>query len=336
MSKIKTNKSLKNYNTFGIECIANQFIELINREDLSTLVNHLSRQKQKTIVIGEGSNILFQTAVFDGIAIVNRIKGIELVKEDEKWVWIEVLGGEIWDEFVKYCVENKYYGVENLSLIPGTVGAAPVQNIGAYGMEVKDIIEEVSAIKLATGQSETFDNKDCKFSYRNSIFKQEFPDKYLIVSVQFKLSKIPNLVLDYGNLKEVLSPNPSLLEVRNKIIEIRETKLPDPKLIGNVGSFFKNPIISIGKRNALLKNFPKIVHYPAGEGKAKLAAGWLIDQAGWKGKRKGDVGVHQNQALVIINYGDANGQEIINFSQRIMNDVFEKFEVVLEREVRVY
>ncbi len=328
--------SLKAYNTFGIECIARQFIELKNRENVSTLVSHLSQQQQKTLVIGEGSNILFQNPVFDGIAIVNRLKGIELVKEDEKSVWLEVSGGEIWDDFAAFCVENNYYGIENLSLIPGTVGAAPVQNIGAYGVEVKDVIEEVSAIKLTTGESETFNNKGCQFSYRNSIFKQEFPDIYLIVSVLFKLSKKPKFVLDYGKLKEVLSPNPSLQEVRNKIIEIREAKLPDPKLIGNAGSFFKNPIISIGQLTNLLKNYPKIVHYPAGEEKAKLAAGWLIDQAGWKGKRKGDVGVHQNQALVIVNYGDTSGQEIIDFSQEIMDDIFEKFGVILEREVRVY
>jgi UDP-N-acetylmuramate dehydrogenase len=334
---IKQNISIKEYNTFGIECQAKHFVKLKSVDDFAPLIDFLKKEKIKTLVIGEGSNILFQNPYFDGIVIVNRLKGIDILEEDRESVVVEVMGGEIWDDFVKYCVDNEYYGVENLSLIPGTVGAAPVQNIGAYGVEVRDCVEEVLAINLETGNPEILTKEECRFDYRTSIFKTDFPDKYLIRSVTFRLSKIKKLVLNYGKLNESLSADSSLEEVRNKIIDIRESKLPDTKVLGNAGSFFKNPIIPIEKLNLLLRKHPKIVHYPTETNEErKLAAGWLIDQAGWKGKRKGEVGVHKEQALVIVNHGNATGQEIIDFSKEIINDIFDKFGVLLEREVRIY
>ncbi len=334
---IQQNISLKEYNTFGVACRAKYFMKLKSMSALAPMTRFLKEEKSETLVVGEGSNILFQKPYFDGVVIVNRLKGIDILEEDANEVVIQVMGGEIWDDFVSYCVDNKYYGIENLSLIPGTVGAAPVQNIGAYGVEIKDCIEDVLALDLENGNHKLFTKEECRFDYRSSVFKTDFPDRYLIIALVIKLSKNKKFTLDYGDLKKSLSTHPSLEEVRNKIIEIRKNKLPDTKEMGNAGSFFKNPIVPVAKLDQLLKKFPDMVHYPTGDkNKRKLAAGWLIEQAGWKGKRKGDVGVHNQQALVIVNHGNATGQEILEFSKEIMDDIFDRYGVRLEGEVRIY
>jgi len=330
------NISLKEYNTFNIDVNALYSFFCETENDLKHILNSKLVIEKGIFVLGSGSNMLFTEDVRNPIVIMQN-KGIKQISETEKDVFLKVAAGEIWDEFVNYCVNHNYGGVENLSLIPGTVGASPVQNIGAYGVEVKEVIEELEAVNIKTGEKEVFKNIGCNFAYRNSIFKNELKNRYIIINVTFRLSKFPKLKLTYGNLhNEINKNNPSIKDVREAVIRIRKSKLPNPERLPNAGSFFKNPIISKQQFEMLIKKFPELVSYPAGENKIKLAAGQLIDLCGFKGRKEKGVGVHEKQALVIVNYDNADGKSILEFSEKIQKAVFLKFGVEIEREVRVY
>ena len=336
--EFQENKSLKELNTFGIECQAKYFIEIKKESDLSQLYNEKLFQSEKKLVLGGGSNILL-TKKFDGLIIKNSIKGYETIFEDDNFLELKVGAGENWHELVMMCVENNWGGIENLSLIPGNAGTAPMQNIGAYGVEIKETFKSLEAFEISTGKIRTFNNEDCNFGYRESIFKNEKKNQYIILSISLILDKNPKINLEYGDIKQTLSNkniiHPTIKDISNAIIEIRQRKLPDPNKIGNSGSFFKNPIIPTEKLNVIKKKFPEIVYYPIGENKVKIAAGWLIDKAGWKGKTFNNYGVHKNQALVLVNYGGAKGKEIFDLSEKIINDIESKFSITLEREVNI-
>ena len=335
MIRFSENYSLKQHNTFGIDALAKFYFECTDVEDLSVFLNsNESIKDEKIVVLGEGSNILFLND-FDGLVIHPNIPGIQIVKEDRQNLWIEVGAGEVWDEFVQYAVDYQLGGIENLSLIPGSVGAAPVQNIGAYGQEVGNVIERVKAYDLKNNTQVEFSTEQCEFEYRNSVFKRKLKNSMIITSVIFRLEKFPEFVLNYGQVEEKVKEKGeiNLSAIRETVIEIREAKLPDVKELGNAGSFFKNPEVDSEIAKKLKTRNETIPVYPAKNGKTKLAAGWLIEKAGWKGVREGDVGVHEKQALVLINYGNATGQQIFDFSEKIKQSIFNKFEVELEREV---
>lgn len=335
MIRFFENYPLKNYNTFGIEANARTFFEFTEPEDLAVFLNsNHSWKNQRLIVLGQGSNILFLDD-FEGLVIHPKVPGIKTVGEDRSFYRIEVGAGEVWDEFVDFCVTYNLGGVENLSLIPGNVGAAPVQNIGAYGQEVCSVVERVKGFDLETLQMAEYSVDECKFAYRDSIFKSYLKNRFIITSVVFRLGKFPEFNLKYGFLEEKVKEKGevSLKTIREAVIEIRNSKLPAVKNLGNAGSFFKNPAVEMAVADRLLNEFGDVPVYPAGDQKAKLAAGWLIEQAGWKGRREGNVGVHKDQALVIVNYGGATGKEVWDFSEHILQSVFEKFGVLLEREV---
>lgn len=325
--------SLKELHTFGLAVHTTSYTLVETEAQLQKLLP----LPPAHLILGGGSNLLF-TQDFEGLVVHNKIKGIERIKEDDKTVLIRVGGGEVWHELVLWCIEQGYAGLENLSLIPGSVGAAPIQNIGAYGVELKDVFEYLEAINLSTGVIETLHFKDCAFGYRDSIFKKKAKGKYFITRVVLRLSKEANFNISYGAIREVLEASQTPLSIRsisNAVIQIRTQKLPDPKEIGNSGSFFKNPIV----KNATIKELQKI-HlslpvYPVNDEESKLAAGWLIDQLGWKGYRSGDAGVHKQQALVLVNYGNAQGSEIWELAQQIQASVQEKFGILLEPEVNI-
>lgn len=332
---IQQNISLLPYNTFRIDVKARYFVEINSAEDLRLLISTDEFKSNPKFVLGGGSNLLL-TKDFEGIVIRLAIKGIK-VCEEENDVYVEAGAAEVWNDFVQFNVNKGYAGLENLSLIPGTVGASPIQNIGAYGVEIKDCFFSLDAFDLETAEIKKFNKEECEFAYRESVFKNKYKGKYIITSVVFKLSKIPNLKLHYGAIEEELKKrnilNPNIKDVAKVVSEIRVSKLPDPSTIGNSGSFFKNPIIDHSTFESIKTKFPDVVHYPAGEGFVKLAAGWLIEQCGWKGKQIGNVGTWKNQALVIVNHGNASGKEVFDFSELIINSVFERFGVSLEREV---
>ncbi len=335
MIRFSENYSLKQHNTFGVDARAKYFFEFTELEDLMVFLNaNDSLKEEKLIVIGEGSNILFLND-FDGLVIHPNIPGIQIVKEDRQNIWVEVGAGEVWDEFVQYAVDYQLGGIENLSLIPGSVGAAPVQNIGAYGQEVGNVVEKVKGFDLNTRLPREFSADQCEFGYRSSIFKNVLKNSFIINSVVFRLEKFPEFILSYGQVEEKAKANGevNLASIRQAVIEIRQSKLPDTKELGNAGSFFKNPEVDSEIAEKLKLQFENIPVYPANNGKSKLAAGWLIEKAGWKGIREGEVGVHEKQALVLVNYGLATGQQIFDFSTKIKQSVFEKFGVDLEREV---
>jgi len=335
MIRFLENYSLKPHNTFGIDATAKYFFEFTEAEDLDVfLESNSSWQEEKILLLGEGSNILFLTD-FDGLVIHPNIPGVEVVNEDRQNVWIEAGAGENWDEFVNYCVGYQFGGVENLAFIPGTVGAAPVQNIGAYGQEVANVIEKVKGYDLKKRQVVEYTNAGCQFSYRSSIFKSQLKGEFIILSVTFKLDKFPEFQLNYKTLEQKVAEHGeiNLENIRQAITEIRTEKLPEVTEIGSAGSFFKNPVVAAEKAKELEIQFPEMPVYTTGEETVKLAAGWLIEKAGWKGYRKGDLGVHEKQALVIVNYGNVTGQEIFNLSEAIKKSVLEKFGVELEREV---
>lgn len=335
MIHFSENYSLKQHNTFGIKARAKYFFEFTELDDLRVFLNSKESLKdEKLMVIGEGSNILFLND-FDGLVIHPNIPGIQIIKEDRQNIWIEVGAGEVWDEFVQYAVDYKLGGIENLSLIPGSVGAAPVQNIGAYGQEVGNVVEKVKGFDLNSSLNREFSAEQCEFGYRSSIFKFKLKNSFVITSVVFKLEKFPEFILNYGQVEERAREKGeiNLSTIRDAVIEIRQSKLPDVKVLGNAGSFFKNPEVVSVLAEKIKSQFENIPVYPAKNGKTKLAAGWLIEKAGWKGVREGDVGVHDKQALVLINYGNATGQQIYDFSEKIKISVFEKFGVELEREV---
>ncbi|MFZ9743783.1 MAG: UDP-N-acetylmuramate dehydrogenase, partial [Chitinophagaceae bacterium] len=302
---IKENTSLKDYNTFGIDANAKEFVVIKSHQDLQALISQRDLTKEKFLILGGGSNILF-TKDFDGLIIKNEITGVELINQDDELVWVKVGAGVVWHDFVLYCIEKGWGGLENLSLIPGTVGASPIQNIGAYGVEVKNVIEEVIGIDLITKHTKIIKSIDCHFEYRSSIFKTTLKNKFLITDVVFRFRKHPELRIEYGAIKDELKKEniekPTIKDISNAVINIRRSKLPDPAIIGNAGSFFKNPVVSQNKLSELKAAYPSIVSYPFGE-QFKLAAGWLIEQAGWKGYRENKVGCHEKQALVLVNYG---------------------------------
>lgn len=337
MLQILENVSLKNFNTFGIEASARYFIEINKKEELTELFLDLKWKKAKTLVLGGGSNLLLVDD-FDGLVIRINIRGIEHRINHEE-VFVEAGAGEVWNDLVNFCVIRGYAGMENLSLIPGSVGASPVQNIGAYGVELKDIFHSCKAFEPATLTFHTFTKDDCQFDYRESIFKSKRKDQFIIVSVKFRLSLIPDFNLKYGAIEqELINKNitrPTIKDISQVVSHIRVSKLPDPSTIGNAGSFFKNPVIGISQFNALKKEFPEMVSYVTGNGFVKLAAGWLIEQCGWKGKVVGHTGTWKNQALVLVNHGGATGKEVYALSSQIIDSVYIKFGVILQREVNL-
>ena len=336
---ISSDVSLKSLNTFGISASAKFFSEASNEDQVRAIIQTNEFSSNDNLILGGGSNLLF-TENFNGIVLKNNISGIEVIRETDEAVYVKAGGGVVWHDFVLYCIEKGWNGLENLSLIPGSLGASPMQNIGAYGVEIKDIFEELEAIHLKTGEINYFNNLDCKFNYRESVFKTSLKGEYLISRVTFKLSKKMNFNTSYGIINQQLEAmnitDLTAKSISDAVIAIRQSKLPDPKKIGNSGSFFKNPIVSNGQFEKLKLNFPNLVGYPSGDKSTKLAAGWLIDQAGWKGKKFNNYGVHKNQALVLVNYGGATGKEIYNLSEEIMQSIKQKFNVALEREVNIY
>ena len=335
--KTKQNISLKAFNTFGIDVSARYFAEIKHIADIDVLRSQSIFNEQK-LILGGGSNILF-TKDFDGLVIKNSITGKGIIKETETEVFVKVNAGENWHEFVLLCVEHNWGGIENLSLIPGNVGTSPMQNIGAYGVEIKDVFHSLEAYNISNGQIETFTHSECNFGYRESIFKKELKSKHIITSVVFKLSKNPTINVSYGAIEKVLEENkistPTIKDISDAIISIRETKLPNPKEIGNAGSFFKNPVISKKHFEKLQKTYSNIVSYTVSKNEVKVPAGWLIDNANWKGKTFDNYGVHKNQALVLVNYKNAKGSDIYNLVKDIRKDIFDKYEIELEIEVNI-
>lgn len=333
----KPDFNLKEFNTLGINASAKYCTQIENEEDLKVLFRE-GKFNEKTLVIGEASNILFKSD-FDGLVLMITTKGIEIASETDIEIILDIKSGENWNELVDYTVKNKYWGIENLSMIPGMVGAAPIQNIGAYGTELKDVFLSLEAFDTQTGKTEKFTKEECKFDYRDSIFKSKYKGRYIILSIKLKLSKTPKPNISYKALKDYFRENDektlSIENIQHAVNEVRSSKLPDPKEIKNSGSFFKNPIIENTIANELKRKYPDIPLYKVGNDSTKVAAGWLIEKSGWKGKRIGDAGVHKNQALVLVNYGNASGEEILQLSQKIATDVQNKFGIKLEREVWV-
>ncbi|MDX1278884.1 UDP-N-acetylmuramate dehydrogenase [Oceanihabitans sediminis] len=335
--QIHHNISLKEYNTFGIDAKAKHFASISSNDDLIKTLQ-LSEYPNR-FILGGGSNMLL-TKDIDALVMHINIKGINIISEYESSVLVKANAGENWHEFVLWCLQNNFGGIENLSLIPGNVGTAPIQNIGAYGVEVKDTIVSCEALEIATLKTKTFTNNECNFDYRNSVFKQELKGKYIITSVTFKLTKNNHVLrTQYGaittELENMQVEAPTIQDISKAVIAIRESKLPNPKEIGNSGSFFKNPIIPIEDFNSLKLNFPEIPNYPVSTDSIKIPAGWLIEKAGFKGKRFGDYGVHKNQALVLVNYGNAKGSDILNLSKLIQETIKRIFNISIEAEVNI-
>ena len=335
---IQENVSLKHLNTFGVEANARWFIDIKTEEDLSELFADKRLKNYPRLIMGGGSNMLF-TKDFPGLVVHVNIHGISNTILDND-VYVKAGGGEDWNDLVNYCVDNDFAGIENLSLIPGSVGASPVQNIGAYGVELQDIFHSCRAFEISSGTIRTFTKQDCRFSYRDSVFKSDYKELYIITEVTFRLSKTFKPNVSYGAILQELDNRKisklTIKEISSVVSHIRVSKLPDPKTIGNAGSFFKNPIIPVGKFVQLQSNFPDIVHYPAADGFIKLAAGWMIEKCGWKGKIIGNTGTWKNQALVLVNHGEATGDEIFNFSELIIESVKSRFNLTLEREVNIF
>jgi len=332
---IQKDISLKPYNTFGIDVNARRFVDITSLNELKNVI----RSEKYFFILSGGSNLLL-TKDIDKLVIHLNTKGIEVVQETDNDIFVKVQAGENWHEFILWCINHNYGGVENLSLIPGNVGTAPMQNIGAYGVELKDSMHELEALEIDTANAKTFANKDCEFGYRNSVFKNELKGKYIITSVTFKLTKNTHkLNSSYGAIQSELDKNniinPTIKDISKTVISIRQSKLPDPKEIGNSGSFFKNPVISTSDFKNLQKTYPDAPHYVVSKNEIKVPAGWLVEQCGFKGKRFGDAGVHKKQALVLVNYNNATGREILELSKNIQKTVLEKFEIQLETEVNI-
>jgi UDP-N-acetylmuramate dehydrogenase len=337
MYHLSHNISLKSNNTFGILANAKHYLTVCSPEDLILFFKEERPEKgEKRLFMGAGSNLLFVNN-FDGLVIHPEMSEIHLISENDDVVLVEAGAGVVWDDFVDYCVKRGWGGIENLSMIPGNVGAVPVQNIGAYGVEAESVIAEVKGIDLDTLVIKSFSHADCKFGYRTSVFKEQLKEQFIVTSVVFKLSKHPDYQLQYGHLEietDKLGKR-NLPNIRKAVIAIRESKLPDPSKVGNAGSFFKNPVVTIETANALKNGYPDVPLYPVGSGLVKVAAGWLIEKAGWKGRSVGNAGVHDKQALVLINKGGATGKEVLELSEIIINDILQKFNIELEREVQV-
>jgi UDP-N-acetylmuramate dehydrogenase len=329
--------SLKNYNTFGINAYASAYISITSENQLIEILKENSNSD--LFILGGGSNMLL-TKDINALVLHINIKGIEVIKEEDDFVWIEAKAGENWHEFVLYAINNDFGGIENMSLIPGNVGTTPIQNIGAYGAEIKDTFVYCEAIEISTGKKVKFSNAECSFGYRESIFKKKEKGKYIITAVTFQLSKKNHKInIAYGDIKKELAErgieNPNIKQVSDAVVAIRKSKLPDPKELGNCGSFFKNPIISKGHYQLIKVEFPEMPSYEVSSELVKVPAGWLIENAGFKGKRFGDAGVHKNQALVIVNYGSATGDELLQLSQKIQKTVLEKYKIAIEAEVNI-
>lgn len=335
---ISSNISLKPYNSFGIDASAKYFTAVRSMPEIQEMLHSKEYKSNKHLVLGGGSNLLITKNV-DALVIKNEFKGIEIVNETSDHVFVKCAAGEVWHEFVVWCINKNYAGLENLSLIPGCTGASPMQNIGAYGVEIKDTFYELEAVHSETGEQRTFSKSDCEFGYRESVFKRKFKNQFIITSVTFQLSKHPVFHIEYGAIKQELDAmqisDLNIQAISQAVINIRSSKLPDPKKIGNAGSFFKNPEVSSTIYENLKKDFPNLVAYPLENNHYKLAAGWLIEQSGLKGYRKGDAGVHNLQALVLVNYGKATGNEIYELSTHVLQTVKDKFGVELEREVNI-
>lgn len=329
------NCSLLPYNTFGMDVKASRFVEYASVEELRGLWNAEREAVARALHIGGGSNLLFASD-YEGLILHSAIKGYTVVKETEEEVEVRVGAGEVWDDFVAYTVANGWYGAENLSLIPGEVGASAVQNIGAYGVEAKDLIVSVDTFGLETGEERRFMREECRYAYRESVFKQKLKGKYAVTFVTYRLKKHPVFHLEYGNIRAELEKQGcqvDLENVRRIIIAIRRAKLPDPKVLGNAGSFFMNPVVPKMQFEALLAQYPDMPHYPVDEAHVKIPAGWMIDRCGWKGKRVGHAGVHEKQALVLVNCGGATGKEVMHLAEEIVASVRERFGVTIRPEV---
>lgn len=339
MLDIQETKNIADYNSFGVQVNAKHWFEVNTPEALKEVIAYNRTEIQEPIlVLGGGSNLLF-TQDYKGLILQNNLKGIRVVAEDEEHVLVAAQGGENWHELVIWALEHDYYGIENLSLIPGTVGAAPIQNIGAYGVELKDVFVRLSAVHLETGETTHFENKDCRFAYRDSVFKQDLKGQYFITEVILRLSKLAKPNTEYGAIRTVLNEM-EVKEVTPKnisraVIHIRQQKLPNPEQMGNAGSFFKNPIVSQRHYKLLQDDFPHMPAYILKDGRVKIPAAWLIDQCGWKGKRMGDAGVHKKHALVLVNHGNATGREIKDLAFDIIYDVKKRFNILLTPEVNI-
>jgi len=342
--QVQENVSLKRYNTFGIDVTARYFARFVSSAGLQEILSDTRLALNENFVLGGGSNILL-TKDFEGLVLKNEVSGIEKIAEDDDFVYVKSGAGENWHQFVLHCIENSWAGIENLSLIPGCVGASPMQNIGAYGVEIKDVFHELTAFHIQEKRSSTFKLEDCGFGYRDSVFKGRLKDQFVILDVTLRLNKNPKFNTSYGavelELEKMGVRELTIRTISQAVINIRSSKLPDPNFIGNAGSFFKNPTISAESFQNLKSKFQNIVGYENANGSVKLAAGWLIEQSApanaksWKGYRAGDAGVHARQALVLVNYGHASGNDILQLSEQVMQSVFEKFGVMLEREVNI-
>jgi UDP-N-acetylmuramate dehydrogenase len=332
---ITHNISLKPYNTFGIDVAAKDFSAFRSPEELDELIGHVG--KNHFLILGGGSNVLL-TKNYDGYVLKNDIPGIDIVHEDDHHVYVKAGAGENWHQFVLFCIERDLAGVENLSLIPGNVGASPMQNIGAYGVEIKDVFHDLEAFNIRNRKIVTFTHSDCQFGYRESVFKNRHKGEYVILNVTYRLNKVPHYNTSYGAVEQELqrmNEGVSIQTISRAVINIRSSKLPDPAYIGNAGSFFKNPTVPVKQFESIKKEHPGVPAYPQGHGLVKVAAGWLIEQCGWKGYRKGDAGIHEKQALVLVNHGNASGKEIYELSEEVRKSVVKKFGINLEREVNV-
>lgn len=331
------NYNLQNLNTFNVLCVANYFVQCNSVDDLRDIIETPIFKENKFLILGGGSNVLF-TKNFEGLVIQNNILGIDVTDENENTITLKVGSGVVWNDFVQHCVQKNYGGIENLSLIPGSVGASPIQNIGAYGAEVAQVIVDVEGIDVDKNEVKIIGNSACAFSYRDSIFKQALKNKFIITSVSFKLQKHPVINIGYGDVAKRLShlknEDITIKDVSNTIIEIRTQKLPNPSILGNAGSFFKNVVIDKSFFDSLVLKYPSIPNYPFAEG-VKIPTAWLIEQCGFKGLQIGNVGCYKNQPLVIVNYGGATGKEVFDYSTNVINAVYQKFGITLEREVNV-
>lgn len=335
---IHKNADLSNANTFGIKAKAREFVQFNSEDAIVEYVTNHPIKDSRFMVLGGGSNILL-TGDFDGIMLSANLTETTLLKEDDDYVWLKSGAGVVWHDLVNYCLSHNYGGIENLSLIPGKNGAAPIQNIGAYGVELKDVFVELNAVDLFDGTRHTFTHSDCEFGYRDSIFKRGLKHRMMITSITLRLRKKPEFNLEYGAIRQTLEEmgvqDITIQAVSKAVCSIRQSKLPDPKEIGNSGSFFKNPIVSNSVLEKIQQEHADVVFFPVSKKEVKIPAGWLIERAGWKGKRFGETGVHEKQALVLVNYGNANGQEVFELSEKILADIHSKFGIKLEREVNV-
>jgi UDP-N-acetylmuramate dehydrogenase len=330
--------NLQTLNTFRIQVNCRYFTEVHTTDDIREVISLEEFKTIDKLILGGGSNILF-TKDYNGLVIKNSIPGITIIKEDNEHVYVKASAGVIWHQFVIWCIDNNLAGIENLSLIPGQVGAAPMQNIGAYGVEIKDVFEALEALNIASGEVHSFNLQDCAFGYRESVFKNKFRNQYIILNVTFRLNKKPVFHINYGDIKNTLEQMQinelSIKAVSDAVIKIRSSKLPDPAVLGNAGSFFKNPVISKEQFDALILQYPLMPNYPQSSHEVKIPAGWLIEQCGWKGKVVGNTGSHKTQALVLVNYGHATGPEIYQLALDIQQSVKEKFGILIQPEVNL-